>query len=101
MYKISLKMGKVTKWIVTLLLICFFTSNLALGNSEKEDRKSSILHVPSLQCRRILGGRNLVRVRNIVVAAIFDFMTVEDWGEYHMALSRANCALKENACTAG
>ena len=35
----------------------------------------------SLQCRRILGGRNLVRVRNIVVAAIFDFMTEEDWGE--------------------
>ena len=29
-----------------------------------------------------MGGRNLVRVRNIVVAAIFDFMTVEDWGEY-------------------
>ena len=36
----------------------------------------------SLQCRRIVGGRNLVRVRNIVVVAIFDFMTVEDWGEY-------------------
>ena len=35
----------------------------------------------SLQCRRILRGRNLVRVRNIVVVAIFDFMTVEDWGE--------------------
>ena len=35
----------------------------------------------SLQCRRILGGRNLDRVRDIVVAAIFDFMTVEDWGE--------------------
>ena len=35
----------------------------------------------SMQCRRILGERNLVRVRNIVVAAIFDFMTVEDWGE--------------------
>jgi len=35
----------------------------------------------SLQCRRILGGRNLVCVRNIAVAAIFDFMTVEDWGE--------------------
>ena len=35
----------------------------------------------SLQYRHILGGRNLVRVRNIVVAAIFDFMTVEDWGE--------------------
>ena len=25
-----------------------------------------------------MGERNLVRVRNIVVAAIFDFMTVED-----------------------
>ena len=37
--------------------------------------------ISSLQCSRILGGRNLVRVRNIVVAAIFDFMTVEDWGE--------------------
>ena len=35
----------------------------------------------SLQCRRILGGRNLVRGRNVVVAAIFDFMTVKDWGE--------------------
>ena len=35
----------------------------------------------SLQCRLILGGRNLVRVRNILVAAIFDFMTLEDWGE--------------------
>ena len=35
----------------------------------------------SLQCRRILGGRNIVRVRIVIVAAIFDFMTVEDWGE--------------------
>ena len=35
----------------------------------------------SLQCRRILGGRNVVRVRDIVVAAICDFMAVEDWGE--------------------
>ena len=35
----------------------------------------------SLQCRRILVGQNLVRVRNIVVVAIFDFMTVEDFGE--------------------
>ena len=34
----------------------------------------------SLHCGHILGGRNLVRIR-IVVAAIFDFMTVEDWGE--------------------
>ena len=39
-------------------------------------------HLIILQCRRILGERNLLRVRNIVVAAIFDFMTVEDWGEY-------------------
>ena len=31
----------------------------------------------SLQWKRILGGRNLVRVR-IVVAVIFDFITVED-----------------------
>ena len=28
-----------------------------------------------------LGGRNFVRVRNVVVAAIFDLTTVEDWGE--------------------
>ena len=28
-----------------------------------------------------LGGQNLVRVCNIFVAAIFDFMTAEDWGE--------------------
>ena len=35
----------------------------------------------SLQCRHILGGQNLLRVCNVVVAAIFDFMTVEDWGE--------------------
>ena len=34
----------------------------------------------SLQCRRILGGQNLVRAR-IILAAIFDFMTVEHWGE--------------------
>ena len=37
--------------------------------------RASSLCLSSLQCRRILGGRNLVRVRNIVVAAIFDFMT--------------------------
>ena len=34
----------------------------------------------SLQCRRILGGQILVRVR-IVVAPIFDFLSVEDCGE--------------------
>ena len=34
----------------------------------------------SLQCGRVLGGPKLVHVR-IVVAAVFDFMTEEDWGE--------------------
>ena len=38
------------------------------------------LPLDSLQCRRILGGRNLVRVGNVVIAAVFDFMTVEDCG---------------------
>ena len=36
--------------------------------------KISRSELSNLQCRRILGGRNLVRVRNVVVAAIFDFM---------------------------
>ena len=31
--------------------------------------------------RYSLGGRNLVRVRNIVAVAIFNFMSVDDWGE--------------------
>ena len=44
------------------------------------DYNLSILLSRSLQCKRILNRRNLVRVR-IAVAAIFDFMTVEDWGE--------------------
>ena len=30
-----------------------------------------VLLTPSLQCRRILGGRNLVRVRDNVVAAMY------------------------------
>ena len=34
----------------------------------------------SLQCKRILGGQKFVHIR-IVVAAIFDFMTEEDWRE--------------------
>ena len=38
-----------------------------------------VWNVPTLV--GILGGRNLVRVRDIVVAAILDVMTVEDWGE--------------------
>jgi len=53
--------------------------NIQLNTSSKESEFSKSLLI-SLQCRRILGGRNLVRGRNIVVAAIFDFMTVEDWG---------------------
>ena len=58
-------------------LTSFDKDSSAYFSSEKKRKEKS-----SLQCRRILGGRNLVRVRNIVVAAIFDFMTVEDWGEY-------------------
>ena len=49
----------------------------------------------SLQCRRILGRRNLIRVRNIVVAAIFDFMTVEDWGEYKIVTLTVGVRAKE------
>ena len=84
-------------------------------------RKIARSPLACMQCRRILSGRNLVRVRNIVVAAIFDFMTAWKIGEsrksnpyapfdsprlflssrsFNMGLSRANCALKENACTA-
>ena len=33
-----------------------------------------------LRCRRILGARKLLVYVRIVVAAIFDFMTEEDWG---------------------
>ena len=45
----------------------------------------------SLQCRRIFGGRNIVRVRNIVIAAIFDFKIGESGNSesFNMALSRA------------
>ena len=54
-------------------------------------RRMSQSATDSLQCRRTLGGRNLVRVR-IVVAAIFD-------GTY---ASKNICAPEEkNACTAG
>ena len=49
----------------------------------------------SLQCRRILGGRNLVRVRNIVVAAIFDFMTVEDLGRVEIVSLTVGARAKE------
>ena len=50
-----------------------------------------------------MGGGKLVHVR-IVVAAIFDFMTEEDWERsFNMALSRAKKirAPEKNACTAG
>ena len=57
--------------------------------------------MPSLQCRRILGGRNLVRVCNIVVAAIFDFMTVEvsTWRfREQIARSKKTPALRAMEC---
>ena len=63
-----------------------FISLLKAKESKLETQRTFVTEfaeaeLNSLQCRRILGGRNLVRVRNIVVTAIFDFMTVEDWGE--------------------
>ena len=68
-----------------LMLHCFRFVFPALGNymydrHKIEDKLSLDRESSSLQYRRILGGRNLVRVR-IVVATIFDFMTVEDWGQ--------------------
>ena len=44
-------------------------------------RMSTEQEVSYLQCRRILGGRKLLVYVRIVVTAIFDFMTAEDWGE--------------------
>ena len=44
-------------------------------------RMSTEQEVSCLQCRRILGGRKLLVYVRIVVTAIFDFMTAEDWGE--------------------
>ena len=55
-------------------------SRVKAGEAVRVSR-STQLPSYSLQCRRILGGRNLVRVRNIAVTSIFDFMTVVDWGE--------------------
>ena len=50
----------------------------------------------SLQCRRTLGGRNLVRVRNIVVVAIFDFMTVHGrLGRVEIVTRRVGARAKE------
>ena len=45
------------------------------------ERMSTELEVSGLQCRGILRGRKLLVYVRIVVAAIFDFMTEEDWGE--------------------
>jgi len=55
--------------------------NQSINQSINQLHLNTVNGSASLQCRRILVGRNLVRVRVIVVAAIFDFMTVEDWGE--------------------
>ena len=45
--------------------------------------KASITNY-SLQCRRIWGGRKLLVYVRTVEAAIFDFMTEEDWGEFRV-----------------
>ena len=55
-----------------------------------------------------MGGRNLIHVL-FLEAAIFDFMTEKDWGEYkysedstYVAFASKNIrAPEENACTAG
>ena len=53
-------------------------STIAIDKTTILEIRRSHCYSDSLQCRLFLGGRNLVRVRNIVVAAIFDFTTVED-----------------------
>ena len=62
-----------------MLIHVVFTFSL-LGMPKIKTRKTKFIKIiydlVSLQCRRILRGRNLACVRNIVVAAIFDFMTV-------------------------
>ena len=42
-----------------------------------------------------MGGQNLDSVRNIVVAAIFDFMTVEDLGRVEIATLTVGARAKE------
>ena len=62
---------------VSCVHVCFYFSPLLIFTL----LAASISHFLTAALNlRILGGRNLVRVRT-VVAAIFDFMTVEDWGE--------------------
>ena len=78
--RISLKKQLTLLKMVVTSLLCGPRADLWPFNGFLCKRFSLYIKV-SLQCKRILGGRNLVRVRNIVVAAIFDFMTVEDWGE--------------------
>ena len=45
------------------------------------ERMSTEQEVSGLHCWRILGGQKLLVYARIVVTAIFDFMTEEDWGE--------------------
>ena len=45
------------------------------------ERMSTEQEVSGLQCWRILGEQKLLVYARIVVTAIFDFMTEEDWGE--------------------
>ena len=66
-------------WTVDMSIIYLVSLVILLFTALFPLQENFLWH--SLQCRRILGGRNLVRVRNVVVAAMFDFMTVEDWVE--------------------
>ena len=45
------------------------------------ERMSTERAISGLECRRIVGGRKLLVYVRIVVTAIFDFKTEEDWGE--------------------
>ena len=46
-----------------------------------ENRKTTQKYAKKPQTASDFFPYNLFRVRNVVVAAIFDFMTVEDWGK--------------------
>ena len=81
-YSCLLGLRKKIKLASKLSFFCYLNAEIERKKEEKFDSllwplsTSSFTLTHSLQCRRILGGQNLVRVRNIVVATIFDFMTV-------------------------
>ena len=67
--------------VETLIALRYKVPFFRNATYERDREREKGHHSFRLQCRRILGGQNLVLVRCVVVAAIFHFMTVEDWGE--------------------